>query len=162
MKALTLRQPWATLVAVGAKTIETRSWGTRYRGPVVIHAAKTFSRPEVALTLEAPFSTVLRDHINYPRDLPLGAVIAVVDLVDVVRMDASEPSECPGLQGRELGEHEAAFGFYSPERFAWVLDIARPLREPVPARGALGLWEVEPNDFFPEDQTRSERTTDAT
>ncbi|MFL5577327.1 MAG: ASCH domain-containing protein [Gemmatimonadaceae bacterium] len=42
MKALTLTQPWATLVAIGAKTIETRSWPTHYRGEVAIHAAKGF------------------------------------------------------------------------------------------------------------------------
>ena len=42
MKALTLTQPWASLVACGAKTIETRSWRTPYRGPVAIHAAKGF------------------------------------------------------------------------------------------------------------------------
>ena len=42
MKVLTLTQPWATLVAIGAKRIETRSWSTKYRGPLAIHAAKGF------------------------------------------------------------------------------------------------------------------------
>lgn len=41
MKALTLHQPWASLVALGVKTIETRSWGTSYRGPLAIHAGTT-------------------------------------------------------------------------------------------------------------------------
>ena len=41
MKAITLTQPWATLVAIGAKRIETRSWRTFYRGPLAIHAGKT-------------------------------------------------------------------------------------------------------------------------
>ncbi len=40
MKALTIRQPWASLIAAGVKTIETRSWSTRYRGPLAIHAGK--------------------------------------------------------------------------------------------------------------------------
>lgn len=44
MKAITLTQPWATLVAIGAKRIETRSWATRYRGPLAIHAAKGIER----------------------------------------------------------------------------------------------------------------------
>ena len=39
MKALTLHQPWASLIAIGAKKIETRSWATSYRGPLAIHAA---------------------------------------------------------------------------------------------------------------------------
>jgi hypothetical protein len=41
MKAITLHQPWATLVAIEQKKIETRSWPTSYRGPLAIHAAKT-------------------------------------------------------------------------------------------------------------------------
>jgi activating signal cointegrator 1 len=44
MKAITLTQPWATLVAIGAKRIETRSWPTNYRGPLAIHAAKGFPK----------------------------------------------------------------------------------------------------------------------
>jgi len=40
LKALTLWQPWASLLAGGGKMFETRSWKTNYRGPVVIHAAK--------------------------------------------------------------------------------------------------------------------------
>ena len=40
VKAITIWQPWASLVAVGAKTMETRSWPTKYRGPIAIHAAQ--------------------------------------------------------------------------------------------------------------------------
>jgi len=40
MKAISLLQPWATLVVTGVKTIETRSWGTKYRGPILIHASQ--------------------------------------------------------------------------------------------------------------------------
>ena len=40
MKAISLLQPWASLVVMGAKTIETRGWGTKYRGPILIHASK--------------------------------------------------------------------------------------------------------------------------
>lgn len=70
MKALSLTQPWATLVAIGAKKIETRSWSTSYRGPVAIHASKGY-----------------------------------------------------------------------PGRYAWFLENVKPLAAPVPAKGALGLWE---------------------
>lgn len=47
MKALTLHQPWSSLVAIGVKTVETRSWGTTYRGPLAIHAA--LRRPDVEM-----------------------------------------------------------------------------------------------------------------
>lgn len=43
MWALTLRQPWASLVAIGVKQVETRSWTTAYRGPLAIHSSKRLS-----------------------------------------------------------------------------------------------------------------------
>lgn len=49
MKVLTLHQPWASLIALGVKTIETRSWSTQYRGPLAIHAAARRSEPDLAL-----------------------------------------------------------------------------------------------------------------
>jgi hypothetical protein len=39
MKALSLHQPWASLIGLGVKTIETRSWSTKYRGPLAVHAS---------------------------------------------------------------------------------------------------------------------------
>ena len=44
MKALTIWQPWASLIAGGAKQYETRSWATQYRGPIAIHAAARYTR----------------------------------------------------------------------------------------------------------------------
>ena len=59
MKTLTLLQPWATLVALEAKRIETRSWYTTYRGPLAIHAARRMSKAAISLCWEAPFRDVL-------------------------------------------------------------------------------------------------------
>lgn len=59
MKGLTLTQPWATLVAIGAKRVETRSWSTNYRGPIAIHAAKGFPPEARALCDEEPFRSCL-------------------------------------------------------------------------------------------------------
>ncbi len=60
MKAISLLQPWATLVAIGAKRIETRSWATNYRGPLAIHASKS---PKMVnkLTWDEPFYSALKD-----------------------------------------------------------------------------------------------------
>lgn len=44
MKAITIKQPWATLIALGEKRFETRSWQTKYRGPIAIHAGKTIDK----------------------------------------------------------------------------------------------------------------------
>ena len=42
MKAISIHQPWASLIAFGEKRFETRSWKTDYRGPLLIHASRTF------------------------------------------------------------------------------------------------------------------------
>jgi hypothetical protein len=137
MKALTLTQPWATLVAIGAKKIETRGWNTLHRGPVAIHAAKTFPEEAARLCLRRPFMDALTGAgVTGVDMLPLGAIVAVANLQHVC------PTEAFARYPRSLTDQERAFGDYSPRRFAWMLTNVRPLREPVPCRGALGLWRV--------------------
>jgi activating signal cointegrator 1 len=139
MKALSVMQPWATLIALGAKRIETRSWSTSYRGLLAIHASGRTSR-EAAMSLRVPCIREALTAGGYhqgsgpasnPCGLPLGAVIAVVSLIDVQRITL------------ELvpAEPERSFGDYTPGRFAWFIHDMRRLSEPVIAKGALGLWE---------------------
>lgn len=99
MKALTLWQPWASLVALGVKRIETRSWSTRYRGRIAIHAAADIHM-SVNATLGIGTYRVWNEGgvvwwlDNRQRDpesdqywpLPFGAVVATADLVDCVPM----------------------------------------------------------------------------
>jgi hypothetical protein len=139
-----LTQPWATLVAVGENSIETRSWGTSYRGPLSIHSAKGFPRDARELCRMSPYREVLTRH-GYADalSLPLGAVIAVAELVDVMKFTRGTLRDVrTRAKSRELPPHEADFGDFSPGRYGWVLKDVRALREPVPARGMLGLWEV--------------------
>lgn len=166
MKALTLTQPWATLVAIGAKRIETRSWSTSYRGPIAIHAAKGFPREDRQECFRSPFrEALLGGQIRTVALLPRGAVVATARLVDVLPIVGSQlprgvkcvglddegivrgwaPSEMAG-QPMHVGEiqeveHEAAFGDYTPGRFGWLLADVVKLPEPIPARGSLGLWD---------------------
>jgi hypothetical protein len=132
MKALTLTQPWATLVAVGAKRIETRSWRTSYRGPLAIHAAKGFPKWAREFTTDPDCYECFRGPQASPA-YPLGAVLATCNLVACTLI--SLPFE------EQLSDRERALGDYSPGRFAWVLEDAKPLLKPVPAMGHLGLWE---------------------
>lgn len=69
MKAISLTQPWATLVHLGAKRVETRSWYTSYRGQLVIHAAKGYPRWARDLTETPAFQAALG------RDIPDGVVL---------------------------------------------------------------------------------------
>ena len=94
MKAITLHQPWATLVALGIKTIETRSWATRHRGRVVVHAAKKLPTPRVIGDWEVHrpgrrehYWRVRPTDAPWPQPpLPLGAVVATATIVDVLPM----------------------------------------------------------------------------
>lgn len=138
VRVLSLTQPWASLVAVGAKSIETRSWGTPYRGRLAIHAAKGLAGgTEVGLGItcrQPAFARALRaaDYTDV-RQLERGAIVALCDLMDCVRIT---PENTPP-------EPECSFGDYTPGRWAWHLANVRRLPEPIPARGSLGLWTWE-------------------
>jgi hypothetical protein len=141
MRALSLTQPWATLVAIGAKRIETRSWRTPYRGSMAIHAAKGF--PAWAKEVcESNFAAELG-----PNPLPLGAVIATCRLISCIptrELQENRVIEVDYLAGCGdfvLGDQERAFGDYSLGRWAWLLADVQQLAAPIPQRGALGLWE---------------------
>src|SRR5829696_4018568 len=107
MKALTLTQPWATLVATGLKKVETRSWTTRYRGSLAIHAARGFPR------IAREFAEGERAMGRLVAEVPLGAVVAIARLVDV--RPASE------MEG-EISILERSYGDYSAGRYAWMLE----------------------------------------
>jgi hypothetical protein len=138
MKTLTLTQPWATLVAIGAKQIETRSWGTSYRGPLAIHAAKGFPRDarDFADCRFVNHFLVTAGYATADKNagLPVGCVIATCRLVAVK----------PTIQIRAtLTDQELAFGNYDNGRWGWILEDMKELSVPVPAKGALGLWNWE-------------------
>ena len=144
MKALTMTQPWATLVAIGENTIETRSWSTHYRGALAIHAAKSFPADARALCRRQPYRAVLARH-GYASadDLPLGCIIAVTTLVDVLAFDRDSLRKArDGARRGELPEHEADFGDFSAGRFGFVLSDVRRLAVAIPVRGMLGVWTL--------------------
>lgn len=137
VKAISLLQPWATLVAIGAKKIETRSWATKYRGPLAIHASKGFTKQNRDLCATQPFEDVLfgmHGRFTSIFDLPTGSVIATCRLVDCIKI----------IPGNLIPQPERSFGDYTPGRYAWILEDVKLLPEPVPAKGSLGLWEWEP------------------
>jgi len=137
MKALTLTQPWASLMALQAKRIETRSWFTTYRGDLVIHAAKGFPRWARDACYEPEFAKALG---MSDRDLPLSRGLCVVKLLACVPTDKMHQVEA--VLGHKPSTQELEFGDYSECRFAWVTEFVRPLLSE-PVKGALGLWNWE-------------------
>lgn len=131
--ALSLWQPWATLMAIGAKHYETRSWPTRYRGPLAIHASLRLKPDQVVLFVQEPFRSVLHAAgISLPSQLPSGAFVATGRLVNCIRTEEIDA---------RLSDQERAFGDYTPGRWAWILADIHLLSTPVPARGQQGLWD---------------------
>ncbi|HEV8596799.1 MAG TPA: ASCH domain-containing protein [Candidatus Dormibacteraeota bacterium] len=135
MKAITLHQPWASMIAVGAKRIETRAWSTRHRGPLAIHAAKSFPEYAQAFALTSRFVRARLDDAELiSLKIPFGAIVAVAQLVEVVPTQTVVDS---------LSQEERALGDYAAGRWAWLLAKIEPLTPPIECRGGVGLW-----DFF--------------
>ena len=147
IRVITLTQPWASLVAHGLKRFETRSWATAYRGPLAIHAAKGFPRECRDLCSTEPFAEALTS-ISIARfdQLPRGAVLATVMLCGCFEMGSLlAPCTADLLASFKVPTWpESAFGDFMRGRFAWYLDHLERLAEPIPAKGALGLWEWKP------------------
>lgn len=140
MKALSIWQPYASLIAVGAKTIETRHWpphagvvGQR----IAIHAGKNTRDLERAA--ERPFARALSDGgIHAWAQLKLGAIVATAELY------AAEP------MGDDFAEaipaDDIIFGWCAPGRWAWHLRDVRRLDEPIESRGQQGIYELPAAD----------------
>lgn len=119
MKALSLKQPWAELILLGRKTIETRKWKTDFRGEFYIHASKSCDREFMErFGLE---------------NLATGALVGKAELVDIIEYKNEEEFL------RDNDKHLA--GELKFRRYGWVLRNVRRI-EPVAYIGRLGLFEV--------------------
>jgi hypothetical protein len=117
LKALSIRQPWCDSILSGAKPVENRSWSTRYRGLIALHAAKTIDEEGIAWHRAG-------GHALAPR-IETGAYLGVARLVDVV------------------AAHESPW-FFGP--WGFVLTDPVRLQTPIPARGMLGLFTPADDD----------------
>lgn len=140
MRLLSLWEPWATLMAIGAKRIETRSWGTAYRGWLAIQASKGGLKKRVlAQCLEEPgFKLALSGETLAP-----GCIVAVVNVVDCCPTKARGCllgvfDEYPNLDT----EQERAFGDFAEGRWGWVTNQLFRLPTPIPFKAKQGLCDV--------------------
>ncbi len=147
MKALTIHQPYASLIAAGAKSFETRSWEPSDAQLAIgdllaIHAGvgghpDPYYNPSVVCAMRS--ARLLPQGHDYPwvkdrdRILPLGSVVAVVRF-----LGAWSTSDAL------IMDHEMPLGDYSEGRFAWSLKLVVQLPEPIPAKGAQRLWNWTP------------------
>ncbi|MFD2116365.1 ASCH domain-containing protein [Paenibacillus yanchengensis] len=124
MKAITIHQPWATLIAIGAKRFETRSWSTKYRGALAIHAAKKIDREACE---REPIKSVLAKYGYTVDNLPTGAVVATAELNECFLVKHDVIGGVVLLESDKRNTHfntldnEYYFGEYSSGRYAWKL-----------------------------------------
>lgn len=167
MKALTIHQPWASLLACGVKKYETRGWKTNYRDPIAIHASKQ-DPCKLPLLDKRDLERITRDAIDAKRCpgwcvMPTGAIIAIGELVNVwgivyhpgTNIDIAKNISI-GAESLTLDKHDPHFGDYfvpteqeqalgdwTPGRYAWEIKITRILDHPYKIRGQQGLWNFD-------------------
>jgi activating signal cointegrator 1 len=159
MKAITVYQPWASLIAIEAKQYETRSWKTNYRGMIAIHAAlKPFdTRSWLDRELHS-FAEALKLSDIYSFDkLPYGCIVATAELVECYMMydnidngiyiartqPIKHEGDYPFTEIEKISEREQYFGDWREGRYAWEFGNMTQLPKPIPAKGKQGLWNWE-------------------
>lgn len=124
MKVLSIKEPWASLIMNGTKKIETRSWKTKYRGEIYIHASLSkakITKPEVY--------ELIKD-INFK----CGYIICKCNLVDCIYMTDEYVNDM-----KTNHYEEYICGHYEVGRYAWIVEDVKVI-EPIEAKGKLGLW----------------------
>lgn len=124
MKALTIKQPWATLIMQGDKRFEFRSWQTKYRGDLLIHAGKGIDK-EAMKRLEK----------YLPKELPYGKILGKVKLVDCIKMS-------PEFKELLLKENRDIYTKSSFQKnYGWQVSDVEVFENPIDVKGHLSLWE---------------------
>ena len=157
MKAISLWQPWATLMATGAKRFETRGWGTNYRGAIAIHAAqRQLDHDTFKMCFDEPFKWKLVEagHITpitgtTITGLAFGRIVAVGELQGVYMMHRNHlvMIKTDGRPDFSTKYHfprepEITFGDWADGRYAWRIGNVKQLPKPIPCRGFQKLWEL--------------------
>lgn len=154
MRAITLHQPWASLIAQGHKTTETRIWPapeTLIGSRIAIHAAR-----------RRPRRSEWNDRVAEAADgvdLPLGVIVATARVDGCVRVlsngfaKLSEPADLGrvwvvdkfGQEHRDAHQMSSdPYGDYSEGRWIWLLSRVRPVEPPIEAKGSRGVWILPP------------------
>ena len=154
IRAITIWQPWATLLATGEKRFETRPWATRYTGPIAIHAGRDFRKEVQMIAERSGFCDLLERHgfapDKYPRGelagLPLGAIVGVgwmkrcVKTEDIVEEMFARSEEGSMLERDQI---EVRLGDFHRGRFGFEIVNVTLLAEPIVCAGAQRLWRLD-------------------
>jgi hypothetical protein len=134
MKTLSIKQPWSTLIVMGLKNVENRTWKTKYRGKVLIHAPSSIDYTDRQFDWCRPFTieqyNLVDDMLHHTdtvqsfiRRQPLSAIIGEVDIIDITQF------------------HDSPWAEHHPLVYNWILE--NPVRYDKPilnVKGKLNIW----------------------
>lgn len=125
MKVITLKQPWATLVAEGLKKYEFRSWKFNYRGEILIHAGKGIDKEAMK-----KFEHL---NLNYPHS----KIIAKVKILDCIELNDE-------INKKIIEENEFIYGHkYDRTGYAWKLELIERINDNKKVSGKQGIWNLD-------------------
>ena len=125
MHALTVQQPFATLILLGLKTAETRRWPTDYRGPLLIHASASSTLPKSMVD----YAWAVLAKVGVVAPLPVRAIIGGVQLTDC---DVAKTDRFTDMH----------LGYYGPGWFAFQMRDPVLFNHAIPCGGDIGLWQL--------------------
>lgn len=136
---LSLLQPWAQAIFLGLKKIETRSWATKYRGPLLIHASakKDIVGRDKWEKTRAAMGDTIGENLGAYETLPFGKIIGIVYLTNC------RPIET--VHRELLLDHnfiEILWGDYSDGRHGWTLASPVSFSPAITYKGALSVWDA--------------------
>lgn len=124
MKVITLKQPWATLVAEGLKEYEFRSWKFNYRGEILIHAGKGVDKEAMK-----KFEYL---NLNYQQS----KIIAKVKIIDCIKLTDE-------INEQIIKENEFIYGHkYDRTGYAWKLEMIEKINADKELSGKQGIWNL--------------------
>lgn len=122
MKALTIKEPWASLIIEEYKKYEFRSWKTKYRGKILIHAGLGIEKD------------MMERFKNYNIDINPGYIIGEATITDCILVDEEFNCELRSIDSVVYGRSNHT------ETYAWKLENVVKYEKPIPCKGKLGLW----------------------
>ena len=123
MKALTIKEPWASLIINGYKKYEFRTWKTNYRGKILIHAGSKMDKKIDIIS-------------KYNLDYKCGYILGEVELIDCILVDGD-------FNKKLIKENSIIYGNDHIGDYAWVLGNNIKYENPKYVKGKLGLWNYD-------------------
>lgn len=125
MKVISIKQPWASLIIEGYKEYEFRTWKTKYRGKILIHASKTIDKKS--------FDKFKDYNI---KEYPLGKIIGESYITDCIEVNDEFKNDL-------IKKDKIVYGTINAGEYAFKLEKTKKLTSLIEINGKLGLWDFD-------------------